>query len=187
MFFDYESCIRRCISLLDFIFIQDKELASQNKPFFKKVLMLTARCRFGDDYAIDCLRWNIWVLYKVRNRIIHDGLHTDYGEKFERLCHNAIGTLQYLLQGCWASTQEEINYIVHLTQSYLLHGPNVEYHLDYLEKHINAMKEEKTPRFIKSGKELDKWVFDGLRYSDDILRRFGIDKGKDDYLEDIRR
>jgi len=174
---DYESCIRRLITVMEIIF---KDGTVKGGSFTEKMIRLTEPMAFSDEYK-DGLRWNIWVAYKIRNAIVHDTYSCTYCDEIEDVCHKGIISLGSILQAYIGNeagnrfiSQIEIHYLFITRQRQPFH------HLDFLTHYTENYTENKVDKIVTCN-ELTKFQSQGMRCDKGILATLGIGGNEDAY------
>lgn len=108
------------------------------------------------------LRYNIRVLYKLRNKIVHDKLRLSH--KNDILCHKGISTLIYIYMTL-SDSHELFNYIEQIRDQFLsmvdfYRGLDLDNFLHMEEELNNA------PTFLGPSREFDDYMFAGVKIKD---------------------
>lgn len=174
LFNNYDDCIRKIITSLENFFLQNK---------FGNTFVMNLKKLTKGDYSppewkiyMPILYDNMFFIFKVRNKVIHENLRVNYDALWFEVCGKAIDTLQYLYQN---SFNHDIGwkYFVRMSmQFHILIDSSRIMNLDELEK-LKAIDKKDVkildvpPELKRESTEEDKLKFKKIT---DAIDKYGI-------------
>jgi len=170
--YDFDGCIRKIITSLENCFSYYKLKVSkisflQILPYkLDKLIYPRGRIpRLIKRYIVQSIvQKNILFIYKLRNKIIHEGFSLKYDQGW--ICKKAISTMSYIFQHPFMKVNEK-EYIYLLVMHFLLitqeiQGVDLEENRLWWRKFEILSEKEKEKLVIKTPKDMDDFVFSGL-------------------------
>lgn len=175
--FDFNEVPRKVITSLENAFVHYKVrkqlknlMVKKGKTIREKIKMLffeSKKISFLDQVNVVVGRTelihNLKIIYKVRNKIVHDKLRLSH--KNDMICHKSIGTLLYVYKGYLSESQEMSDYMLKVESQFIFIKDF--YRGMRVENFITTEADEKNAKFFTSpGPDFDDSMFYSLKIKD---------------------
>lgn len=165
--FDFNEVLRKVITSLEnaLTHYKIKKLLKRKLIEKNKIAPKDIKINFLDQIRAVVVRaelvYNLEILYKIRNKIVHDKLRLSHDN--DTLCHKSIITLLYVYKGYLSESQEMSDYML-----------KVEFQFNFIIQMYRGMKienfiikdEKNVKTFSGPGPEFDDFMFKPLQIKD---------------------
>lgn len=167
LYYDFDDCIRRIMTSFDNAVIHYGTI-----KMVRQNLGLTRNDRITFNMIVDNiisrpeLNHNIHIMYKTRNKIVHDELRLE--SKHDVFMRKAIGTMFYVLKGYLVESRILSDYIGQIELQYMsileiCRGWDID---DFIKSEDNEPSEES---IIENSEQMDNAMFSSIKITDDEL------------------